>query len=246
MADTRKVHYRPLPLGFNPYIDYEKINDLAEEKTIENVTGIYRKIWERQEGLCECCREPIKPDDEKELFEIDPKEVYLTEKMAYIHSRCRDLMIEEDSSKDKELLDQGSSMDLLMKYSEENEVSNIEDHPLYNVFKVSEKSTIQLSFKRIGEIIGKTLPEIAYHREYWIQNAENKLCRCWLDNGYFVKKVSTSGRRYVTFYKYRFTGETGKVNIPDLLIHGEVPLRMKHRIESMLKHEFEHSGLQWE
>ena len=55
----------------------------------------------------------------------------------------------------------------------------------------------------------------------------------------------TSGRRSVTFHKFSFVCDTEKVDIPDIMLNGKVPVRMKYRIESMLRHEFEASGLPW-
>ena len=116
-------------------------------------------------------------------------------------------------------------------------------NPLYKYFEVSDKRTITLSFKQIEGIIGKPLGETAERREFWLQHEKGRLNCCWLDNDYFVKKVSTAGRKSVTFRKYSFAGETGRVELPDLLMHGEVPMRLKYRIESMIRHEFEQCGL---
>ena len=243
MADTVPIRYTPIPLHYNPYIDYEKIEEITNSRDIENVNGKYKKIWVRQGGLCAYCGEEIKPDEERQLIEVNPSEENFNERMGYIHCRCNSLEFDFD---DAEYSDKDRLKELLVELSDEYLVDDIEDNPLYQFFKNADKSTITLSFKKIGEILGTPLSNIANEREFWIQDADEKLCRCWLDNEYFVKRVSVSGRKQVTFHKFRFPNETARVDIPDLLIHGKVPLRMKMRIEAMLRHEFEMNGISWE
>lgn len=246
MADTIMTRYYPVPLRLNPYIDYEEMEDIQAEREIENVSGEYKKIWKRQDGLCEYCRRPILPDEEKEVVEVNPSESGIVGRMAYIHSRCRQLVIEYEDYEEPEYKEEDASKNLVVTLSDEYAVDDVKSHPLYLYFKEQEKKTVTLSFKKLGEIIGKPLSELAHTREFWFEDADDKLCRCWLDNSFYVKRVSTEGRRSVTFHKYRFTAGTAKVKIPDLLIHGEVPIRMKYEIEAMLKHIFEHNGIPWE
>ena len=246
MADTIMTRYYPVPLRLNPYIDYEEMEDIQAEREIENVSGEYKKIWKRQDGLCEYCRRPILPDEEKEVVEVNPSESGIVGRMAYIHSRCRQLVIEYEDYEEPEYKEEDASKNLVVSLSDEYAVDDVKSHPLYLYFKEQEKKTVTLSFKKLGEIIGKPLSELAHTREFWFEDADDKLCRCWLDNSFYVKRVSTEGRRSVTFHKYRFTAGTAKVKIPDLLIHGEVPIRMKYEIEAMLKHIFEHNGIPWE
>ena len=246
MADAIMTHYFPVPLRLNPYIDYEEMDDYTKEREIENVSGEYKKIWMRQNGICEYCRRKILSDDDRELAEINPTETSIVGRMAYIHSRCRNLVIEYEDYEEPDYPREASSKNLTVTLSEEYVVSDVMNHPLYRFFRDSEKTTITLSFKKIGEIIGKPLSEIAYTREFWFDNAEDKLCKCWHANGYYVKRVSIEGRKSVTFFKFRSPDKIAKVKLPDILINGKVPIRMKYEIESMLKHIFEHNGIPWE
>ena len=246
MADTIMTTYRPIPLHMNPYIDFEEIDMLTEIKAINNATKKYKKIWNRQEGMCELCKLLIRPDDDRDLFEVDPTAKNFDDRMAYIHSRCKGLFFEYEDIKEPEYPEDDKTKELIMEMSKDYEIEDLENHPLYQFFKNCDRKTITLSFKKIGEILGSPLSEIANHREFWIQDGENKLSRCWLDNGYTVRKFSIDGRRAITFQKRVFSGETAKVYLPDILLHGEVSVRMKHQLESAMKNIFELNGLSWE
>lgn len=243
MEDTIPTTYTPLPLEMNPFIDYKQIEKITKDRDVQNVIGKYKKLWEKQSGLCACCQEMIYPSDEKALIEVDCTEINFFERMAYIHSRCINTFEYSDETKEEEKDPSGS---LIVELSKEYKCDDIPNNPLYQYFKESEDNTITLSIKKIGEIYGIELNDMANIREFWLDDSNNSICRCWLDNDYVVKKISTEGRRCVTFHKYHFTGDTGKVYIPDLLLHGEVPMRMKLRLEAMMQHEFERNGLLWE
>ena len=243
MQDTLPTKYNPLPLHLNPYIDFDEVNRLMGSREMQNMVGKYKALWQRQDGCCEYCHCKILRDDVKEVVEVDPTAGNWIDRNAYIHSRCKDAVF-EDFYKDPEYEESDNSIKLLMELSDTDSLDDLENNPLYQFFSAAEKSTLQLSFKQIGEILGEPLDlTVASLPEFWLQDASDKLCRCWLNNGYFVKRISTKNRRYVVFHKYRMTDETAKVEIPDLLLHGEVPIRLKYKLETLIKHEMAQYGL---
>ena len=244
MADTIMTHYYPIDLNLNPYIDAEKIDEIKHLKEIENVTGVYKKIWNRQEGRCQYCGEAILRDDMKELVEINPGEVSVTVRMAYIHSRCRDLTFEY-VYEDEDECAKDDTMKLLIEESSDYSVEDIKKNPLFKFFEEQERATVTLSFKKIGEILGDSLLEIADSKEFWFETDRKKICAAWLDNGYFVKRVSFEGRKFVSFHKYNFIGETAHAELPDLLLYGKLPVRVKTAIENYVRYQFEEHGIPW-
>ncbi|SFQ09848.1 exodeoxyribonuclease III/group II intron reverse transcriptase/maturase,TIGR04416 [Lachnospiraceae bacterium XBB1006] len=247
MSDTIFTEYKPLPLDVNPYIAYERVAQLKANREIQNVTGDYKRIWARQEGCCEICRREFRQDEEKELFEMHPSEKSFIDRMAYIHSRCKDCVIEYVDYKDSEYQEVNKAKVLMAELSEEYALLNVQNNPLYQFFKTTDKKTVSLSFKKIEEYYGGSLPEEATEHMYWVMYADVGMRRCWLDNDFYVRSVGGKGktRKQVVFHKYQFSGNTVSFHVPDILLNGKVPERFGHHLEAILKHEFEANGYPW-
>ncbi|MBQ8692989.1 MAG: exodeoxyribonuclease III, partial [Synergistaceae bacterium] len=50
LADTLMIDYYPVKTNANPYIDFEYMESRSHEKEILNASGVYRAIWNRQNG----------------------------------------------------------------------------------------------------------------------------------------------------------------------------------------------------
>ena len=242
MQDTIPTTFRPIPLNLNPYIDYEKIHKIRGRRDMENVVGKYKPLWERQKGCCEYCRKRIWPDDEKEVVEVDSTARKFVDRMAYIHSRCRDMVFKYDY-KDPEYESEDNTLKMILELSDEYKLEGAEDNLLYQYFKNAEKRTIRLSFKQIEEMSGMELGAPAKHREFWVQNADDKLCYCWHANNYYFMGFTTKNRNSVTFRKIEFFGETMQLDIYDYLLYSEIPVRTGYKLQEAIRQILEQDGL---
>ena len=94
LADTLMIDYYPVKTNANPYIDFEYMESRSHEKEILNASGVYRAIWNRQNGCCYYCGRHIVRDEEKALVEIDASQSRMVTRMAYVHRRCLDSSFE--------------------------------------------------------------------------------------------------------------------------------------------------------
>ena len=53
----------------NPYLDEEYIVWLKHRRNILKANGRYRSIWQRQEGRCAFCNNPMRSDQEVDVIE---------------------------------------------------------------------------------------------------------------------------------------------------------------------------------
>ena len=59
LADTLLVVHPKMILDANPYIHTDYMEDRLHTREMQNVTGRYLAVWERQEGKCYYCGRPI-------------------------------------------------------------------------------------------------------------------------------------------------------------------------------------------
>ena len=98
LADTLLICHDKVKTNINPYIDLDYVDFREEERSIQNVTGVYRGIWNRQNGCCHYCGRPILKDQEKTIVEIRPEQSRKASRYGYVHARCTNCVIEDLSS----------------------------------------------------------------------------------------------------------------------------------------------------
>lgn len=88
LSDALLIDYYAVKTKMNPYIDLDYMESRTHERQILNATGIYRAIWNRQDGRCHYCGHRILRDEEKALVEVEPVRSRFASRMAYVHKRC--------------------------------------------------------------------------------------------------------------------------------------------------------------
>ena len=171
LSEVPRIEYNPLRLDLNPFIDVVEFNERTSNREIANMTGIYGTIWKRQEGICEYCGGMIQPDDVKEVIETDPTARRKTDRLSYIHSRCRHMYFPEDFSESEYTEDQNTLRNLVdYMYEGVTDDKELEGNLLFQFFKNAEGRTVSINIKEAGELYGTVIDrEVAKHTEYWLR-----------------------------------------------------------------------------
>lgn len=88
LADTILIMQNKVKTNANPFLDREYTEKRTHEREIQNVSGPYRAIWERQGGLCYYCGRPILADQPRTTVQLDLSQPPSIRNSAYIHRIC--------------------------------------------------------------------------------------------------------------------------------------------------------------
>lgn len=88
------VNHTPAAISRNPYLDADYFFELKRVRDVQNVVGIYKPVWLRQNGKCYYCGATILPDQEKEIVIKDPAYLSKKDNIAYIHSKCINMSVD--------------------------------------------------------------------------------------------------------------------------------------------------------
>ena len=94
ISETISPQYIPVSTKKNPYIDTEYYDERLSNRSKRTVTGIYRKVWDHQNGKCFYCGCNIMKDELREIVEIDGDTKKVSDRYAYVHVKCMDDSVE--------------------------------------------------------------------------------------------------------------------------------------------------------
>ncbi|MBQ6132723.1 MAG: reverse transcriptase N-terminal domain-containing protein [Lachnospiraceae bacterium] len=241
LQDSNWIRHKPLPLELNPYIDIEEFNEYSKNREIENMTGIYKTIWERQEGCCAYCNGEICPDDIKEIIEIDPSAKRKEERLAYIHSRCKNMSF-VTALDEPEYLESHSTISLLLDL-DSRDTYDIEDNPLYQYFKNATHRTVNIKIEDIKTLCGIEFDtNAAKEKEFWERKPEDRLGQCWHKNGFYFIGFTSKSHTSVVFRKMIYKGNEVKYHIPDIVMNGLLKPRTARKIDEAVNYILEEEG----
>ncbi len=243
LADTLLTDYQPVKTNVNPYIDIDYIEARSKERAISNVVGVYRTIWNRQEGRCYYCGHRILRDEERTIVEACASRSRFASRMAYVHKRCIYCSFDyidagdvpaslTDVMKLLEKLDEGRRKPIGQRLM-----------PLSEFFRTCDKNSVTLTFKQIEEIMGDSLGATAMRKEFWYRTGFGNISQCWLDNGYEIKTLHLEGRLRVVFNLTSRSKKTASIEIPEVLRYGRVPNDAKYELENYFQYIIKKYGL---
>ena len=237
LSDTILVdQFHPIPLSKNPYIDEGYDRKKKENNEISNVVGKYRPIWERQNGKCYYCGANILKDQERAVVEFNPEGTSFATKHAYVHKKCLDKHV--DFVKVDVLPSSIEDLNLILESIDGNKRKIKEQYrTLYNFFKTCEtKGNVTLSFKKIEEMIGKSLGKPALRDDFWFKTTSDSINHCWLDNGFYIKSLSFKGYPRVIFVALSSKNNNSNIYIPDWLIKNRFSEKAVYEFSMYLKY----------
>ena len=240
LADTVMIHHGLVRTNVNPYIDTDYYEERDNKRAIRNVTGIYKTIWERQDGKCACCGQAILIDQECDVIE-SPGKGRKVSRLSYIHERCKlypTVYLYTDTMPDN-ITD---TMDIIDEISERGKHDRNEKKykPLYEYFLKTTNPVFTLTFDDIEGIMGRKLGRTSQCRPFWNETGYGKISNCWLDNGYEIKYLHTD-KRYVVFQKVG--KNTGVLEIPEVFLSRRIPDDAKYELENYFQYIKKKYGL---
>jgi RNA-directed DNA polymerase len=242
LADALCVDYTPVKTNMNPYIDLGYLEMRTKNRQMLNATGVYRAIWNRQDGKCHYCGRKILRDEEKSLIEVDASQTRFTARNAYVHRRCLDCSIDYI---DTDVLPSSVSdvMDLLKSLDGKKKSVGQRYLPLSEFFRTCDKNSVTMTFKQIETLLGEALGATAQRKEFWYRTGFTCISQCWLDNGYEIKRLHLEGRQRVVFHLTATSKNTASVKIPEVIKYGRIPIEAKYELENYFKYIVKKYGL---
>lgn len=233
----------------NPFIKryFEQVK--SHNKEIQNVTGKYKSIWHRQNGLCYYCGRHILSDQLKAVVPYNLKKKPSKYNVAYIHKVCEgneymDVLlddVEDNFIRRYNVLD---SLENIVNDEKEQATafnSNWKYRPLKNFFEKATKASITLKFKEIEEIIEAPLPQSSATKRFWYRNGK-KICIChaWESEGYKIRRLDIKKRKITL---YRAEDDVGSLEIPSVLLNKKIPVNAIWEIENHFSYIIKKYGL---
>lgn len=239
LADVITVRHNCVKTNVNPYIEADYINVRTEGRASHNVTGVYRSIWNRQQGKCFYCGKTILRDQEKHLIEADTSRKSHAAKMAYVHARCLDSSIDyidTDTLPDTAL----DMMELIRHFENSITPAGRKFLQLQRYFYKATKNSITLTFDELEDILGFKLGKSKSDPRYWYRTGFMNISQCWLDNGYEIFRLNTEKEK-VTFHLMR--KEVSGLDIPESLTGQRIPAEAKYELENYFAYIIKKYGL---
>lgn len=229
LSDTVMISYRPIKTNVNPYIDFDYFDIRSNKRDIQNITGKYRGIWNRQNGCCYYCGKPILRDSAKDIIEIAGAKN--RDSMVYVHQRC--MYCSVDYVDTEELPETAQDIiDMLTNINSPQKSISQKYLSLYNFFHRNSNSVIKLNFDKIESIIGSQLGKTAFkHKDFWYRRGLNTISQCWLNNNYHISELDLN-KQSVTFQFDITNKKTMNVDIPDRIANNRIPIEAKYELEN--------------
>lgn len=252
LANTILIMQNKVKTNANPFLDVEYTEKRTHEREIQNVSGPYRAIWERQSGRCYYCGRPILSDQPRTIVTLDLSRPPSVRNSAYIHRICalNDMEILR-TDKDIGYLRPFDVMSILENIAKRQEELPKEKPPIgpdwkYNklkqFFSKCSSVSVTLTFKEIEKIGEFSLPETARKsRQWWYPRKEyNRIAEAWITEGYYMKKLNLDKAK-VTFHR----DEDGfsRWQIPDVIATGKLPDNAIYELQTFTDYLIKKYGL---
>ena len=240
LQDSLIIKHNQVKLSMNPYADSEYVDWRADEREAHNTTGMYRSIWERQEGKCFYCGKPMLIDQEKQLVDVDPSSRKKVGQFAYVHACCMEGSVEYINDEDLPSTAEDLA-DILERLSNNDRDYKRKYTPLSEYFRTNQNTTIKLKFNEIDSIIGRKLGKSATTQlSFWYRTGFGTISESWLDNGYEIKKLDIE-HKTVTFHLVE--KGTTPLEIPSAFTNSRIPEDAKYELENFFKYIEKKYGL---
>jgi hypothetical protein len=245
LEDVILVDHKCIDYTRNVFLDKEYFEERSSIREIQNVSGKYKAIWERQDGKCFYCGKPINKNQNRTLIQKDlSKRSSNLKNLAYVHSFCtEDEMIYINSNgcfanntDFQEVIREIKDVDIVKIFTKDSKYAK-----LYEYFAKCTKYTFTLTFKELENIIGQKLCNSLYNYEsYWKMKGKGVISNCWLSNGYLLKRIYLKEKK-VTFIREK--KQSSMVEIPEQILSSNISKNAKHEIEQFFEYIIKKYGL---
>ena len=188
----------------NPFVERDYTECRTHAREIQNVSGPYRAIWERQNGRCYYCGRPILVDQPRTTIQLDLSRPPSVRNSAYIHRMCEANELEiVQTMEDISVLRPYDVCNILegiaVRHEQMQEQKRIKreirpdwkHYKLKMFFAKSTASSITLTFKQIEGIDERPLPKSARkNRDWWYPRSNcNMIAEAWRTEGYTLHSL---------------------------------------------------------
>ena len=240
IADTLLIAPKLVPFGtrshINPFVEKYFTAAKEHDQEIQNVTGKYKAIWQRQNGRCFYCGRHILIDQPRAVVPYDLSKSPSKFNLAYIHKICepneyQQICIDDVDDEFAKKYDILNSLENII--SEEDSSITLNRNWKYNAlreyFEKSARPSITLKFSEIEKIIDSELPPSHTTKRFWYRNGK-KICIChaWESEGYKIRNLSIDKQKITL---YRAEDDMGKLEIPEALLNKKIPINAIWELE---------------
>lgn len=252
LEDTLLITHNKVKTNANPFVERDYTERRTHERAIQNVTGPYKAIWQRQNGLCHYCGRPILNDQPRTTVQLSLAHPPSVKNSAYVHKIC--------APNEFEIIYTMEDVTSMRTYDVLKALEGVANEPekgtrvkrtidpswkhyrLKQFFAMSVAASITLTFLQIEEIDGRPLPKSAWKSKNWWypRNNCNTIAEAWQTEGYSMASFDLEKRK-ITFRR----DEEGlsKLEIPKVLLQSKIPVNAKFELEKHMKYVIEKYGL---
>lgn len=235
LADTVLIPESRIDASKNIFLNREYFTEIENNKEIQNCVGKYRKIWDRQDGLCYICSKRIQMEQRKSIIFKKAFNDKTIKNMAYTHTYCKDSIVKYvDIGKEditainlKELLSD-------IEGKNNNKIKESKFKNLTAYFHNLRKNSVILSFKEIEKIVNFKLCNSAYkYKTYFLNNKEGMISESWISQGFKINKIDLEKNK-IEFKKFDFSRK--KIIIPKFMYRTNLQQEMLEETRKFFLH----------
>ena len=250
-TDTLLLTHSKVKTNANPFVERDYAESRSHDRDIQNVSGPYRAVWERQSGRCYYCGRPILVDQPRTTVPLDLTRPPSIRNSAYIHKMCAVNEFEiVQTMEDISILRPYDVYGILEGITLRQEQKRIkrEIRPNWRHYKLKEflsksaASSITLTFAQIEEIDGRPLPLSARkNRDWWYPRSNcNTIAEAWRTEGYSLHSLDLEKEKVKL---RREEDGVSKLVIPAVLLRGKLPDNAVFELEAHMEYVINKYGL---
>jgi len=251
LADTLLLTHNRIKTNANPYVDRDYAENRTHEREIQNVTGPYRAIWERQNGICYYCGRPILVDQPRTTVQLNLHHPPSIRNSAYVHKMCVANEFEVvQTMEDITVLRPYDVYSVLEGIASGERLKRVKKEirqdwkhiKLKEYFSKANSASVTLTFEKIEEIEGQKLPASARkNRDWWYPRSNcNQIAEAWITEGYYMSALDLKKGK-VTLR--REEDGVSKLVIPKVLTSGRLPDNAVYELETHMEYIINKYGL---
>lgn len=251
LEDTLLLTHNKIKTNANPFAERDYAEHRTHAREIQNVTGRYKAIWERQNGRCFYCGRLILPDQSRTTVPLNLHKPPSIKNSVYIHKMCE--------TNEFQIVSTMEDISLLRPYDVYNILNGIAEpkpkgrvkkpiqpdwkhYKLKEYFAKAKAASITLTFEKIEEIDGRPLPPSARkNRDWWYRRENcNMMAEAWLTEGYTMRNLDMQKEKITL---HRDESGVSKLVIPDVLTSGKLPDNAVYELETHMAYVIKKYGL---
>lgn len=251
LADTLLLTHNKVKTNINPFTERDYAESRTHEREIQNVTGPYRAIWERQNGKCYYCGRPILNDQPRTTVQLNLRNPPSIRNSAYVHKMCVANEFEViKTMEDISLLRPYDVYSILEGIASEKPKGRMKKpitpawkhYKLKMYFASSTAASITLTFKMIEDIDGAALPPSARKNNDWWYPRDNcnMIAEAWISEGYMMHSLDIKKEKITLRRKEE---GVSRLVIPEVLTQGKLPDNAIYELETHMEYVINKYGL---